>query len=119
MSDVLGYASTFYTGEIWRARLKPSLTEEIDRFYEVLGVLRKHVASDDLTGTSPERLLQGPLADAISHTGQLAMLRRMAGSPIPPENFMDADIQAHKVGSDQPPPVSPDENWFDAEAEPY
>lgn len=119
MSDVLGYASTFYTGESWRARLKPSLEEEIDRFYEVLGTLRDHVVSDDLIGISPEKLLQGPLADALSHTGQLAMLRRMAGSPIPPENFIEADIRGHRVGPDQPHPVSPDDNWFDAEAEPY
>ncbi len=119
MSDVLGFASTFYTGGRWRAHLKPSWSEEVDRFYEVLGVLRQHILDDELKGTTPERLLQGPLSDAISHSGQLAMLRRLAGSPIPPENFIEADIHEDRVGADQAPPVSPDEEWYDAESEPY
>ena len=55
-----------------------------------------------------ERLLQGPLSDAMTHVGQLAMLRRVAGSPIPAENFFAADIRAGRVGEDQPDPVSPD-----------
>ena len=55
-----------------------------------------------------ERLLQGPLADSMTHVGQLAMLRRVAGSPIPAENFYAADIHAGQVGEDQPNPVSPD-----------
>jgi hypothetical protein len=119
MSDVLGYASTFYAGDSGRALSKPSFHEEVDRFYEVLGKLREHIIAGELNGTTPERLLQGPLADALTHTGQLAMLRRMAGSPIPPENFIEADIVEDRVGYDQPPPVSPDEDWFDAETEPY
>jgi hypothetical protein len=119
MSDVLGYASTFYTGESSRARLKPTFHEEVDRFYETLGYLRAHIISDELIGTTAERLLQGPLADALTHAGQLAMLRRMAGSPIPPENFIEADIVEDRIGFDQSPPVSPDDDWFDAESEPY
>ncbi len=55
-----------------------------------------------------ERLLQGPLADSMTHVGQLAMLRRVAGSPISAENFFDADVQVGRLGSDQADPVSPD-----------
>jgi hypothetical protein len=56
---------------------------------------------------TPERLLQGPLADAMTHAGQLAMLRRLAGSPVPPEDFSVADIQGTRLGPNQPYPVSP------------
>ncbi len=55
-----------------------------------------------------ERLLQGPLSDSMTHVGQLAMLRRFAGSPIPAENFFEAAIRVGQVGPDQPDPVSPD-----------
>ena len=60
-------------------------------------------------GVTDLQILQGPLSDAMAHTGQLLMLRRMAGSPIPSENFIYADIKIGKVGTDQAEPVSPDE----------
>lgn len=55
------------------------------------------------------RLLQGPLSDAMTHVGQLATLRRLAGDPIPGENFFEADVRVGRVGSDQAPSVSPDD----------
>jgi hypothetical protein len=57
------------------------------------------------------RLLQGPLSDAMTHAGQLAMLRRLFGTPVPPEDFSKAAISAENVGPYQPDPVSPDEDW--------
>jgi hypothetical protein len=85
----------------------------------MLADLSRQLESDaPLLGTTPARLLQGPLADAMTHAGQLAMLRRLAGSPIHPENFIVAAIEAENVGPEQPEPVSPDEAWYDAEEEP-
>jgi hypothetical protein len=52
-------------------------------------------------------ILQGPLSDAMTHSGQLALLRRLAGHPVEPENFMRAHIDPHNIGKDQPPPASP------------
>jgi hypothetical protein len=63
---------------------------------------------------SPERLLQGPFSDAMTHAGQLAMLRRLAGSPVPPENFIVAAIDPDHFGPHQPDPTSPDEVWPEA-----
>lgn len=71
-------------------------------------LLRDGVALREI---STEQLLQGPLADAMTHVGQLAMLRRLAGSPVPPENFIYADIRADRLGADQPPPARPDADW--------
>jgi len=53
--------------------------------------------------------LQGPFSDAMTHAGQLAMLRRLAGHPVPPENFIAADIDAARLGPEQAAPVSPDD----------
>jgi hypothetical protein len=54
-----------------------------------------------------ERLIQGPVTDAFTHVGQLAMLRRLSGSPIRGENLYVAEITAGQVGADQPAPVQP------------
>jgi hypothetical protein len=84
------------------------LDEEGVRFHEMVSALSSDLASDaELSeDTSFEQLLQGPLSDAMTHAGQLAMLRRLAGSPIPPEDFTAADIHTERVGRDQAPPAS-------------
>lgn len=66
---------------------------------------------EEMNGVSEEQLLQGPFSDAMTHAGQIAMLRRLYGSPVPPENFVIADVDADNVGINQPTPVSPDEDW--------
>ncbi len=119
MSDVLGYARTTFEGGRIRAHTLATFEEEIARFHEQIGLLSQHVGSADSGSVTPGQLLQGPLADAMTHAGQLAMLRRMSGSPIPPENFIVAQIDADNVGSDQPVATSEDADWFDAEDEPW
>ncbi len=52
-----------------------------------------------------ERLFQGPIADALTHVGQIAFLRRLAGFPVRGENYARADITIGKVGSEQPRPL--------------
>src|SRR5436190_4161321 len=79
MTNVLGYARTFFVGGNYRADPLPAFHDEIDRFHEMLQDLAGHLASGTpLQGISPEQLLQGPFSDAMSHAGQLAMLRRLA-----------------------------------------
>jgi hypothetical protein len=55
--------------------------------------------------------LQGPLADVLTHVGQLAMLRRMSGNPVAPENFIYAEVRSDRLGADQPLPARPDAQW--------
>ncbi len=116
MTSVLGYARTFFVGGHYRPEPLPSLSEEITRFHEMLGDLSRRLEAGDpfLQGLTAERLLQGPFSDAMTHAGQLAMLRRLAGDPVPPENFIVADIDAAHCGPDQPEPRSPDEIWPEA-----
>ncbi len=115
MTSVLGYARTRFEGGHYRAEPLPNLSAEITRFHGMLEDLARHLtAGTELMGTTEERLLQGPLADAMTHAGQLAMLRRLAGSPVPPENFIDAAVDPANLGPEQPGPVSPDAVWPEA-----
>jgi len=80
--------------------------------------LASHISSADPLADqiTAETLLQGPLSDAMTHAGQLAMLRRLAGNPVAPENFIVADIDARRLGIDQAVPASPDREWAEAPA---
>lgn len=112
MTSVLGYARTFFIGGEWWPEMLEQFDDEVSRFHEVLESLSQHLEeSEFLQDMTPERMLQGPFSDAMSHAGQLAMLRRLFGSPIPPENFIMAAIEAQNVGPHQPDPVSPDKEW--------
>lgn len=118
MTSVLGYARTFFLGGHYRPEPLPTLTEEVERFHKILedlGALLKRDAPL-LEAMTPERLLQGPFSDAMTHAGQLALLRRLAGNPVAPENFVVARIDAQCLGPEQPDPVSPDEVWPEAPA---
>jgi hypothetical protein len=112
MTSVLGYARTLFVGGRYHAEPLADLAAEMARFHVMLEDLSRHLDTGaELHGITEERLLQGPFCDAMSHAGQLAMLRRLAGSPVPPENFVEAAIDAANVGSAQPAPVSLDLDW--------
>ena len=110
MTSVLGYARTFFTGGQYRATPLESLDAEVVRFHAMIADLGHHLESgtDLRDNMSAERLLQGPFSDAMTHAGQLALLRRLAGSPIRPENFIFADIDPGRLEPDQATPVSPE-----------
>jgi len=116
MTSVLGYARTFFIGGQYWPDALPSLNEEVSRFHETLGDLAGHLASGTplLQEMSEEQLLQGPFSDAMTHAGQLAMLRRLAAIPVAPENFVFAEITPERLGTDQAEPAQPDEVWPEA-----
>ena len=88
----------------WRDSTPLDWPSEIARFYAALTALDNRIAADGLGRASVEKLFQSAIADAFTHTGQLAMLRRMAGIPIRGENYARADIAAGRVGPEQTPP---------------
>lgn len=118
MTSVLGYCRTFFIGGSYRPEPLPSLDDEIARFHEMLELLSGHLSAGDpiLNGMTEESLLQGPFSDAMTHAGQLAMLRRLFGDPVPPENFIVANISSENVSSAQPSPASPDKEWKESPA---
>ena len=110
MASVLGYARTFFIGGSYWPEPLETFDDEIERFHQNLTDLRQHL--DDgtpLINTTEERMLQGPFSDAMTHAGQLAMLRRLHGEPVPSENFILANVSAENVSSKQPDPIAPDE----------
>src|SRR3989442_705208 len=119
MTSVLGYARTFLIGGQYRPEALSTLNEEVVRFHAMVEDLAKHIEAGDafLQGMTAERLLQGPFADAMTHAGQLAMLRRLAGTPVPPENFIVANINPERLGIQQAAPASPDKEWPEAPAD--
>jgi len=113
MESVLGYATTFFLGGSYRVPPQPDLVAEVERFHATLARLAALV--DQATpSVTPEQLLQGPLADAMTHAGQLAMLRRLAGSPVPPENCVFAEVDPGNLSPDQALPAAPDAEWPEA-----
>jgi hypothetical protein len=104
IGDLFDWAISIATGnEQWRVATADQWEIQVQRFFDGLAALDR-ILTAPLTTCSPERLFQGPLADALTHIGQLAMLRRLADSPVRGENYSRADIAAGKVGPAQAPP---------------
>ena len=105
MGDLFDWALSLATGqEHWKTSKPLAWDAEVARFFAALQAFDAFLASDAVLHAPVERLFQGPVADALTHTGQLAMLRRMAGSPIKGENYFAAGIQAGRIGREQPAP---------------
>lgn len=90
--------------QVWTDRKPASWAEEVERFFDLLRRVDDRLASPVPTGAPVEQLFQGPVADALTHVGQLALLRRRAGAPIKGENYFKADIAAGRVGRVQSDP---------------
>lgn len=112
MTGLMGYARTmFHGGEFEPPRLS-SLSEEIARFHETLRALHRDLEDPALEARiRDDQFLQGPFADAMTHAGQLALLRRLYGSPVPSENFIFAGISTDNVSEAQELPRAPDPDW--------
>ena len=108
MGDLFDWAlSTAIGQERWQASQPRAWAEEQRRFFESLQSFDAFLASDAQLRAPVERLFQGPVADALTHVGQLAMLRRLSGSPAHGENFYAAEIKAGQVGAAQPAAARP------------
>lgn len=105
IGDLLDWALQLAKGQhVWQEAEPRAWDAEVARFFEGLRRLDELLASDTPLGFPGERLFQGPVADALTHVGQIAMLRRQAGSPVKAENYFKAEIGAGRVGDAQPSP---------------
>jgi len=106
MGDLMDWAlSTAMGQERWRPSQPLAWAEEQQRFFSSLQAFDAFLASGQPLQAPAERLFQGPVADALTHVGQLAMLRRLSGCPIRGENFFVASITVGQVSADQPAPI--------------
>jgi hypothetical protein len=105
MGDLFDWALTLARGEqAWHTSTPLPWPQEVDRFFASVAALDAYLASAPAMPGKCERIFQGPIADALTHTGQLTMLRRLAGHPIRGENYEQAAITAGAVRIEQPPP---------------
>jgi hypothetical protein len=105
MGDLFDWALSLVQGkQAWHDSPPLAWPQEVERFFKTLQAFDDYLASDAPLDAPPEKLFQGPVADAFTHAGQIAILRRMAGCPIRAENYFRAEIVAGRVGSDQAAP---------------
>jgi hypothetical protein len=105
MGDLFDWALAMVQGrETWHNSAPLPWQAEVERFFSSIQKFDEYLASSEPLQASAEGLFQGPVADALSHVGQIAMLRRLAGSPIRGENYFKADITAGRVGLQQSAP---------------
>jgi hypothetical protein len=105
MADLFDWALSIAQGkQTWQDSRPLAWEAEVARFFATLKKFDDYLASSQPLHGSAEGLFQGPVADALNHIGQIAMLRRLAGSPILGENYFKADIAAGRVGPEQPAP---------------
>jgi hypothetical protein len=102
VGDLFEWAFSMARGQTtWHDSQPLAWNAEIERFFAALKKFDDYLASSEPLHAPVERLFQGPIADALNHIGQLAMLRRLAGSPIKGENYSLADIVAGRCGPEQ------------------
>ena len=105
LCDLLDWALSLANGQQkWQDSPPVAWDAGAERFFRALEALDARLADGAPLGASPEKLFQGPVADSLTHVGQIALLRRLAGAPVRGENYLQADIIAGRVGADQPTP---------------
>jgi hypothetical protein len=101
IGDLFDWALSIARGkQAWHNSTPQQWDAEVGRFFSALKDFDHYLASDQPLGCPAEKLFQGPIADALTHVGQIAMLRRMAGAPVKGENYFVAEIEAGRVGAE-------------------
>jgi hypothetical protein len=106
MGDLFEWALSISKGpQTWNDSKPLPWDQEVERFFRTVQAFDEYLASDAPLASPAEKLFQGPIADALTHTGQINMLRRMAGCPIKGENYFRAEIVIGRVGLEQAAPL--------------
>jgi hypothetical protein len=105
LGDLMDWAASIAAGKQTWSNSEPLPWErEVERFFSAVRNFDNFLASSEPLHAPVEKLLQGPVADALTHVGQIAILRRLAAAPVKGENYFIADIEAGRVGADQAAP---------------
>ena len=105
VGDLFDWAVALFGGEhVWNDASPEDWDEEVERFFDGIQRLDDLLASDQAMGFPASKIFQGPIADAFTHIGQLALLRRRAGAPVRGENYFKADIEVGRIGREQAEP---------------
>lgn len=105
VGDLYDWALSLARGQqAWHDSTPLPWPQEAERFHAALKAFDDYLASGDALHCTAEELLQGPIADSLTHIGQLTILRRISGAPIRAENYAKAAIATGRVGPDQAAP---------------
>jgi len=105
LCDLLDWTVSLVSGrEVWGESQPGPWGDDVKRFHETLRVLDGLIAERDSSEYQWTRVFQGPIADAFTHVGQIALLRRLAGGAVRGENYFKADIVTGRVGAEQAAP---------------
>jgi hypothetical protein len=105
LGDLFDWALSIAMGQQkWQDSKPLPWEQDVERFFAALKKFDDLLASSEPVHAPLEKLLQGPIADALSHVGQIAILRRLAGGPVKGENYYVAEIEVGRVGADQAKP---------------
>jgi hypothetical protein len=105
VGDLFDWALSIAMGQqAWHDSKPLPWEQEADRFFATLKKFDDFLASEAAMRSDPEKLFQGPVADALTHIGQINILRRLASGPVKAENYYAAEIEAGRVGADQAKP---------------
>jgi hypothetical protein len=106
LADLMDWALSMARGAPqWKDSQPLPWSQGVTRFFAALKAFDDYLGSAEPLHAPPEKLLQGPIADALTHVGQIALLRRLAGAPVRGENYYLAGITPGRVGRDQAPPA--------------
>jgi hypothetical protein len=105
MGDLFDWALTMADGKaVWKDAAPLPWEREVARFFAALERFDARLAEGKPLANPSSKIFAGPIADALTHTGQINFLRRMSGAPVKGESYFRADIEAGRVGQDQAPP---------------
>jgi hypothetical protein len=105
IGDLMDWGLSMANGKReWHDSKPLAWEKEVERFFASLKKFDDYLASEEPLQAPMEKLFQGPIADALTHVGQIAILRRLAGEPVKGENYYQADIVISRVGAEQTPP---------------
>jgi len=106
MADLMEWGSSIAEGQQrWSETRSDSWDAQVSRFFAALAAFDEVLASDRPLARPAGRLFQGPVADALTHVGQITMLRRLAGAPVRGENYYKAKIETGRTGRAQEAPA--------------
>lgn len=98
IGDLLEGSLFLMKGEFVRLQSPAQLwAQDVKRFFSTVEEFDSFLTSGAPLAQPVEKIVQGPIADALTHVGQIVLLRRLSGKPIQSEGYFAAEITAGEV----------------------
>lgn len=102
LGDLVEWGDRMARGEYkWEPQQSGTWQAACDRFFNGLSAFDRSLEQSTFERHSADQIFQGPVADALTHIGQLALIRGIVGGPVRPESYAGAEIRLGRVGREQ------------------